>query len=194
MSRAVTRGEGEDGPALDALLAAIADGSERALEDFYRASHARIYAFALKRLGDPVAAAEVLNEVMLEVWRHAARFEGRSRVMTWVLGIAHHKVLDVMRRRGRDAAHETIDDSLADEDTPTSFAVLAGADDAVAVRRCLEGLSDAHRAVVHLAFFEDASYAEIADIVACPLGTVKTRMMHAKNALKRCLESLGAGN
>jgi RNA polymerase sigma-70 factor, ECF subfamily len=176
-----------DVEASSALLARIAQGSEAALKDFYHAYHGRVYAFALRRLNDSADAADVLNEVMLEVWRKAERFEGRSQPLTWVLGIAHHKVLDSLRRR---KAHLNEDDAgldqLADEG-PTAGDALAGAQDAERLRRCLEELSDAHRQVVHLAYFEDLPYPEIADIVDCPVGTVKTRMFHAKQLLKRCL-------
>ena len=181
-----------DAESAEALLERIAAGSEAALEAFYRLTHQRVYAFTLKRVGDPAVAADILNDVMLQVWHHAGRFEGRSRAMTWVLGIAHHKVMDALRRRGREDRHEELDDSIPDEDSAGGIDAVAGVEDASAVRRCLEKLSDAHRTVVHLAFFEDLSYAEIADIAGCPLGTVKTRMMHAKNALKRCLQALGA--
>jgi len=177
----------------EALLAAIAGGDRGALASFYRLFHGRIYAFVLKRVAEPALAADILNDVMLQVWRHAARFEGRSSAMTWVLGIAHHKVGDALRRRGREAGHEELDEHMADEAAPAAFDLLSGLEDAGAVRRCLERLSDAHREVVHLAFFEDLSYPEIARIVDCPLGTVKTRMMHAKNALKRCLQGLLEG-
>jgi len=69
-------------------------------------------------------------------------------------------------------------------------AVLANAGDAELVRRCIERLSEDHRMVVHLAFYEDMSYTEIAEIAASPVGTIKTRMFHAKQSLKRCLGSM----
>lgn len=171
---------------LAALLERIAAGSETALREFYDSFHSRVYAFALRRLNDTTDAAEVLNEVMLEVWRQAGRFEGRSRAQTWVLGIAHHKVIDTLRRR-RAPPGEAIDPDLLGADTPSAVEALAGAEDAARVRHCLEQLSDAHRLVVHLAFFEDLSYTEIAEIAKCPQGTVKTRMFHAKKLLLRCL-------
>ncbi len=178
----------DDADSLAPLLAAVARGSEAALEQLYRAAHARIYAFALKRVRDPVEAADILNEVMLEVWRHAARFEGRSQALTWILGIAHHKAMDALRRRHGEIQAEP-DPEIADEDANVEGA-WAGAENAEWLRRCMERLSDAHRAVVHLAFFEDLGYPEIAQIVDCPVGTVKTRMFHAKRLLKECLSAL----
>lgn len=172
-----------------ALLQTIAQGSEPALRGFYNAHHGRVYAFALKRLKNPAEAADVLNEVMLEVWRSASRYEGRSKVTTWLLGIANHKVIDTLRKRGRHSAEE-LDFEPIDENQSTVLDALAGAEDAGRVRECIAQLSDAHRAVVHLAFFEDLSYGEIAQVADIPEGTVKTRMYHAKQLLKRCLSKL----
>lgn len=167
-------------------MQAIATGDETAMREFYQSFHGVVYAFALRRLSHSAEAADVLNEVMLEVWRHAARFEGRSKVQTWLLGIANHKIIDKLRQR-KHSQHEVFDDDIADENNPTALDAIAGAEDAARVRDCIEGLSDAHRQVVHLAFFEELSYGEIAQIAACPEGTVKTRMFYAKQALKRCL-------
>jgi RNA polymerase sigma-70 factor, ECF subfamily len=179
------------------LLAAIAAGSEPEFARFYDAYHSRVYAFVMRHLGDPAEAADVLNEVMLEVWRSAARFEGRSQALTWVLGIAHHKALDALRRRGRSQTEE-LDESLPDEEAPNPPELLDAAQNAERLRRCLERLSDDQRLVVHLAFFDDLPYPEVARIVDCPVGTVKTRIFHAKRLLRRCLSgnrmNPGAGN
>ena len=174
-----------------AILAAIASGSEAALAEFYRAYHARIYSFIVKRVQNAADAADVLNEVMLEVWRGAASFQGRSQVLTWVLGIAHHKTMDCLRRRSPQVAlDDDVIDRLEDESEGAPEA-LAQKQDAALLRYCVEKLSDAHRAVVHLAFFQELPYNEIAEILACPEGTVKTRMFHAKQQLKRCLAQAG---
>lgn len=180
-----------DADAAVGLIRRMASGSEAALCEFYHAFHGRIYAFALKRLRNPADAADVLNEVMLEAWRSAARFEGRSKVLTWVLGIAHHKTIDNLRRR-KNQPQDELDPELADDDSPSAIEALAGTQDAAQLRRCLEGLSDAHRLIVHLAFFEDLAYEEIAQIADCPVGTVKTRMFHARRLLKRCLTNLNS--
>jgi len=173
------------------LIAGIARGREQDLSEFYGRYHGRVYAFLMRRLRNPADAAEVANEVMLEVWRGAAHFEGRAKPLTWVLGIAHHKAMDCMRRRGRNAmSAESDPDEIADENGDP-VEQIARAQDAKFVQCCLGQLSDLHRAVVHLAFFEDLGYAEIAVILACPEGTVKTRMFHAKQGLKRCLGRIG---
>jgi RNA polymerase sigma-70 factor (ECF subfamily) len=171
------------------LLEAVGAGSERALREFYEIYHRRVYAFALSRLKDSTDAADVLNDVMFEVWRNARRFEGRSKVLTWVFGITYHKVIDRLRARGQ-RTFEEVDPQMADEDTPTAFDVVVKAGDAVIVRRCVDALPATHRAVVHLAFFEDLPYGEIARIVDCPEGTVKTRMLRAKQLLKDCVNRL----
>lgn len=176
------------------LLRQIARGSEAALRAFYDAFHSRIYAFIQRRLNDPADAADVLNEVMLEVWRSAGRFEGRSQALTWVLGIAHNKSLDALRRRGRRQTEE-LDESMPDDDCPAAGDLLNAAQNAEFLRRCLEKLSDTYKLVLHLAFFEDMPYPEIARVAKVPVGTVKTRVFHAKRLLKECLTiQLGAAS
>jgi RNA polymerase sigma-70 factor (ECF subfamily) len=106
-----------------------------------------------------------------------------------VIGIAHHKVIDHLRKR-RDHLNEEVSVEMPDPNAVDMSAVLANAGDAELVRRCIERLSDDHRMVVHLAFYEELSYSEIAEIAESPVGTIKTRMFHAKQSLKRCLGSL----
>ncbi len=183
------RAEGHESNEHTTLLRRIASGSEQALKEFYQIFHSSVYSFALKLLKDPVDAAEILNEVMVEVWRCAERFEGRSKARTWVMGITHHKIVDQLRRRGRHKTEE-IDPDIPDENTSVVLDAIVSAENARFIRFCMEKLSDAHRQVVHLTFFEDFSYPEIAQILNCPLGTLKTRMFHAKQLLKKCLARL----
>jgi len=173
------------------LIDAIAGGSEDALCNFYQAYSNKIYNFAYRRLNDATDAGDVLNQVMLDVWRQAGRFEGRSHVLTWVLGITYHKTIDTLRKRNRHHAEELDGNDTIDDDCPTALDALANCENAEILRKCLEKLPDSQRHVVHLAFFEDISYAEISVIVDCPEGTVKSRIYHAKQALKRCLATLG---
>ena len=170
---------------LASLLEAVAMRDQSALAELYRQVEGAIYAFALSRLANAGEAADIVHEVMLVVWRRAGSFQGRSRPLTWILGIAHHKIIDTLRRSGR------FRDDPADENrvdgSPGPLENLAGAARRAVVRRALKALSDAHRQVVHLAFFEDLSYPEIARLLGIPEGTVKTRMFHAKKALRQRL-------
>ncbi len=173
------------------LPAGLAAGSESAMISFYRRYQGRVYGFALQRLGNPADAAEVLNEVMLEVWRGASRFQGRAKVTTWLLGITHHKCIDLLRKRGRREA-ESLEGEIDDSHPDPGPAAVIGAQDGRHVNICLDELPATQRHVVYLTFFEELSYPEIARILEIPEGTVKTRMFHARKLLYRCLERLGA--
>ncbi len=168
------------------LLEKIAEGSEAALGEFYRQFEKRIFAFAQIRLNDFHEAADLLNEVMLEVWRGAGRYEGRSSVTSWVFGIAHHKVIDRLRKKGKHHWEELESAETVESDQNLED-LLNHAQLGEHIQRCMEKLSDDHRQVVHLAFFEDLSYREVGQIMGSPEGTIKARMFHAKQALKRCL-------
>jgi RNA polymerase sigma-70 factor, ECF subfamily len=177
---------GEPQAALADLLQSVAQGDDSSLAELYSLLEGPIFSFAASRLGDRALAAEVLHEVMVEVWRRAGSFRGRSRPLTWVLGIAHHKTVDALRRRGR-RAEEPPDGEAPDEALPSPAERLEREERRTKVRRALAALSEAHRQVVHLAFFEDLSYPEIARVLGIPTGTVKTRMFHAKKLLRRQL-------
>lgn len=169
------------------LLQQMAGGSEQALIEFYRTLESRIYAFALSRFNDPHEAADILNEVMWEIWRGAWRFEGRAPVLSWVFGIVHHKVIDRFRAKGKHDMEE-LDPEMPEESFQTLDEVVNEKEEGNHLHHCLGELSDVHREVVHLAFFEDLSQKSISDIISCPEGTVRARMFYAKRALKRCLE------
>lgn len=170
-------------------MQAVAKGHEGAMHELFGIFSPVVYAFALNRLNDAADAADVVNDVMLQVWKSAAKFESRSKVKTWILGIANHKVLDIFRRRQR-VQFEELDEQIADDSTETAAQGIALSQDAAAIKHCMDKLSENHRQVVHLAFFEDMAYQEIAEVLECPAGTVKTRMLHAKNNLKLCLQRL----
>lgn len=167
-------------------LAEIAAGRESALESFYRHYQPQVQQFALRLVNNNADAAEIANETMLEVWRSAGRYAGDSRVRTWLYGIVNHRAIDLLRRRRRASSDEL--DTLVDESAHCNVAdMVGGAQDAGYVRHCVEQLPERQRAVVHLAFFEELSYPEVAAVLDLPIGTIKTRVMHAKQRLRRCL-------
>lgn len=167
------------------LLSSMAAGDKGAFAAFYRQLEKPVFRFINSKLNDPFEANDILHEVFMDVWRSAGKFEGRSAVKTWVFGIAYRKTMDHFRKHGRvdvtDQVPETVDDS------PDASACLASAEEAAHVRHCLGELKPAHRMAVEMAFYEDMTYGEIAEVAEVPEGTIKTRIFHAKKLLMRCL-------
>jgi RNA polymerase sigma-70 factor (ECF subfamily) len=170
-----------------ALIARIAKLDRLAMREFYDTYSDAVYRFAKIWLADPFDASDIMHETMMEVWKSAGKFGGRSSVKTWLFSIAKNKSIDRNRKAGRTILKDP-DPNVADE-APTPVAALEAFQDAEKVRACVEGLSPTHKVAVHLAFYEDLTYREIADMEGCPVGTIKTRIMHAKKLLMRCLSN-----
>lgn len=171
------------------LLERVAQADEAAMHEFYKLFYSSVFSFVVSRLRNEYDASECTNEVMMEVWKSAHRFEGRSRVSTWVLGIAKYKAIDILRARKRHQAHESDDEeieSLVDTE-PAIQDVLEAAADRKLIHHCIEKLSEYHMQIINLVFYQELSYPEIASMLECPEGTVKTRVMHAKRKLMNCL-------
>lgn len=173
-------------------LAAVARGDRRAFERLYRDFGPRVFRFAFRLTRDRAKAEEVVNDVMLEVWKSADRFSGLSSPSTWILGIARHRTLNAVRGKtlfltALDSAAEVPDES------PGIEAGLDRETLAARLRAALERLSPEHREVIELTFGEELSYKEIAAIAQCPENTVKTRMFHAKKKLEPLLAALVSG-
>jgi RNA polymerase sigma-70 factor (ECF subfamily) len=173
------------------LIERVGAGDRAAMKLLYERHSDALYHFLRMRLRDPFEAADVMQEVFLEIWRTAGRFEARSSARTWIFGIGRNKAIDRMRRGARVVTGEP-DPDLPD-DAPDPETVAAAASDAARVRECIARLSEAHRSAIHLAFYGELPYGEIADIEGVPVGTVKTRILHAKRLLMHCLAAFRMG-
>lgn len=173
------------------LLQRVAARDEQAFITLHRAMGRRIFAYALRLLGNHDQAEEVVSDTMFEVWRNPTRFEGRSRFSTWVLGIARHRVLDRLRAPSRllDATSTEIDEALPAEDV-SAFESVAAQERERGVRNCMDKLSDVHRECLHLVLYEGAPLADVAVLQDCPENTVKTRLFHARRNIQNCLRLL----
>jgi RNA polymerase sigma-70 factor (ECF subfamily) len=142
------------------------------------------------RHGDLVE--EVLNDTLMVVWQRADSFDGRSKLSTWVFGIAYRKALKALSRQDLP-----VDANEAEEPAdpgPGPEQQLGLAQLRVRLAEALAELSPEHRAVVELCYFHDMAYGEIAEVVGCPPETVKTRMFYARRRLRLLLDDLaGAG-
>ncbi len=136
--------------------------------------------------GHGQAAEDMVDEAFFEVWRKAGQYSGDGHPQGWLRRIVRNKVIDWLRKQPRAGVEIPADDALAqhsDEcDTPEE--TLAKLSDANELRRLLGRLSLEHREALWLCYFEELPLSEIASIVECPEGTVKTRLFHARRALR----------
>ena len=173
-----------------ALLRRVAAKDRKAFEALYHLYYRRLFGYLLKLTRRAELVEEVLNDVMLAVWKGAASFDGRSRPSTWIFGIAYHKALKALARRPEEQEDEDGErPEPVDAEEPEQLAArreLAGV-----LGRALGALPPEQRAVVELTYYYGLAYQEIAEIVGCPVNTVKTRMFHARRRLRELLPGLG---
>ena len=172
------------------LISRIARKDRLALRSFFARYHMRLYRYLVRLTRNDALAEDLVNEVFLNVWRKADGFQGKSAVSSWLFSIAHNRAISELRKR----TEETLDEAAAaevEDDADTPEAVTMKADKAEAIRHCLDRLSVDHREVIDLAYYQDKSVKEIADIVGVPENTVKTRMFHARQKLSVLMREAG---
>jgi RNA polymerase sigma-70 factor (ECF subfamily) len=169
------------------LLQRIANGDAQAMRIFFTRHNARVRRFVLRLVGDQALAEDLTSDVFIEVWRHADQFKGNSQVSTWMLAIARFKALSALRQR----KHEHLDEAeaAAIPDLADDPEIVVEKKDRIAtLRKCMSHLSRAHREVLELAYYEDKSVSEVAELIGVPANTVKTRMFHARKRISELLQ------
>ncbi|WP_348788565.1 ECF RNA polymerase sigma factor SigK [Leifsonia sp. NPDC080035] len=182
----------DDAPAaeLDALLTRTATGDQAAFSDFYDRTASRVLGLIRRLLVDAAQAEEVAQEVFLEAWQSAARFDpNKGRALTWIMTMAHRRAVD--RIRASQASRDR-DTAIGIRDLPTAFDDVA---ETVEVRveherveEAMAVLSEAQRQAIALAYYGGLSQSEIAAELGIPLGTAKTRL---RDAMIRLRDELG---
>lgn len=184
------------------LVAAIGRRDEQALRLLYRRYGGASYALVIRIVGDEECAEEVVQDVFLRIWRHAASYRAdQSSLATWILGIARNLAVDELRRRRvRPVSYETVvpadhesveqsdPDPLGDPQAVAEFSDIRGA-----IRSALDTLPGVQRAAIELAYFGGLSQSEIAQVTGLPLGTIKSRIRFGMRALQVALKSRGFG-
>jgi RNA polymerase sigma-70 factor, ECF subfamily len=174
----------------ETLLGLIASQDKDAMRLLFARHNVRIYRFVLRIVGNEATAEELVTEVFLDVWRNAGRFEGRSQVATWILGIARFKALSSLRRRTLDELDEEAVEAIEDTaDTPE--AAFQKTERSAILQACLRQLSPAHREVVDLIYYHEQSIDEVARITGVPENTVKTRVFHARKKIAELMAARG---
>ncbi len=179
-------------PAVDSdrdLIRQIAAGQEDSLRRLYDAFGQRMYVYALRITGDPATAEDAVPESLVAVWQGAGKFRGESRVHAWLLGITHHKALNLVRGRVIDSLEAVPQDPPASGPLPDEQA--AAREQRRLVRAGLEKLSLEHRLVLELVFYQGLSLNEAAEVCGCPVGTIKSRLNYAKASLRGALSRAG---
>jgi RNA polymerase sigma factor (sigma-70 family) len=174
----------------EALLERIASGDAAALSLLYQRHGARLFAFLHRYARDRMVAEELLQDTLLAVWRSADRYAGRSGVRTWLFGVAWRQARD--RLRARRPEEVPLDGAAAFVDPapgPPEWAIASAHGEAIVA--ALDGLPAHHREVLALAFAAQVPHREIAEVLGVPVGTVKSRLHHARQALAHALAERG---
>ncbi|MDA8321484.1 MAG: ECF RNA polymerase sigma factor SigK [Actinomycetota bacterium] len=169
------------------LLRLVARGDEGAFEQIYDRLAGAAYGLIRRVVRDPAQAEEVTQEVMLEVWRTASRFDpDRGSAATWVLTIAHRRAIDRVRSTTASVAREQ---RVAEVEAPADFVadVVEANLERERVRRCLDGLTPLQRESITLAYYGGYSYPQVAGLLGVALGTIKTRIRDGLIRLRDCL-------
>jgi len=168
------------------LIGLVTAGDRRAFEALYRAYFPRLTRFLHRMTRNPMLIEEIVNDTLLAVWRKAATFDGSSKVSTWVFAIAYRRACKTLQ--GFDEPVEAHIDEREGVDADRPEWQFDQQRMAQAVETALAALPLAQRTAFQLTFYHDMSYTEIAEIMDCPVNTIKTRLFHARKRLAFLLE------
>ncbi|HEY8010647.1 MAG TPA: sigma-70 family RNA polymerase sigma factor [Rudaea sp.] len=170
-----------------ALIERVARNDLRAFEVLYRSYFPRLTRFLERMTRRPELVEEILNDTMLVVAQNAHKYNKGSKVSTWIFAIAYRKGLKALRDLNDPVESDLELDDLAGEDRLEPREELMQLQLRQLLSEAVDALSVNHRAVIDLTYFQGAGYREIAEIMGCPIETVKTRMFHARRRLKALL-------
>jgi RNA polymerase sigma-70 factor (ECF subfamily) len=181
---------GQEAAGLDsALVRAVADGDLEAFRALYDRYGRMVNAVAYRVVNDKQLAEECVQDVFVELWRSARRFDPtRARASTWLCAIARNRALDAVRSRGRRPVPQA--DVEPAGSSPDTVELVAAADQAIHVAEVMATLNPAQLEVVQLAYFDGLSHSEIATSLGLPMGTVKSRLRLALDRLRPLAEQL----
>jgi RNA polymerase sigma-70 factor (ECF subfamily) len=170
------------------LIQAIGQGEEFAFCEIYKRYSRQVYNYMLRMVNDAAGAEDVMQEVFLAVWKGSHKFQQRSTPKTWIYRIAYHQAISWLRSHPKKQSSFDIGDEYEDDNSPEEAAIASG--QSYLVRKAINQLPLKHRSVIELVFVQDMSYSEIAEVLDCPIGTVKSRMTYALRTMNQILSRM----
>jgi len=184
---AAARRQGDQTQA-DHLLLAVAGGDRPAFETFYDLVAPSVYGLVLSIVRIPARAQEIAQEVFLEAWANAARFDPeRGSAKAWILTISRRRAVDHVRATQTTAEREALVAAREPRDYDTVVSAVETRLEHQQVRRCLHGLTQLQRQAVVLSFYEGYTQQEVSKLLSVPLGTIKSRLRDGLIRLRDCL-------
>jgi RNA polymerase sigma-70 factor (ECF subfamily) len=176
-----------DPPGLDVQLGLVARGDPAAFDAVYEQIASSVFGIVRRVIRDPAQSEEVTQEVLLDIWQDASKFDaGRGSATAWVMTLAHRRAVDRVRSVQKEAERER---RVATSDIPYDEVAEAAElnFERERVRRCLGSLTELQRESVTMAYYRGYTYGQVAGLLGVPTGTIKTRMRDALIRLRDCL-------
>ena len=174
-----------------ACLKAISKGDETAFEMLYKRYQPMLLKFSTGLLnGDVSQAADIVDDALFDVWNKAANYREKAKVSTWIFTVTRFKTIDYLRKQKNVTLTDNVETMLeSDEAMPESLS--SHKDEQERIKVCLDKLSDSHREMILLMYYQGLTIKEIAQVTETPENTVKTRMFHARDKMNSMLVKMG---
>jgi RNA polymerase sigma-70 factor (ECF subfamily) len=172
------------------LIARVAKKDSAALRALFVTHQVKLYRFLFRFVRDEAVAEDLVNETFIKVWTKAGSFSGQSKVSTWIFTIARNEALSLLRKKSEAALDDDAATQIEDE-SDNQETQIAKQDKGALMRACIDKLSDAHREIVDLVYYQEKTVFEASQILDIPENTVKTRMYHARQQLSTHFKRAG---
>lgn len=177
--------------ALRSAMIRLADGDSGALEEIYDATRVKLFGICLRILGDRKEAEDALQDVYVNLWQRADRYDpDRASPISWLATFARNRAIDRLRTgKVRGGAVPVEEAAPLPDEAPLADSLLIDAERRAQIHTCLSTLDEKARTHIRAAFFEGLTYAQLADAADVPLGTMKSWIRRGLQKLRACLEA-----